>query len=287
VFTGHEREAAGEAADPLEGMDYMHARYYTFTLGRFMSVDPVSGEVGSSQSWNRYAYVRGNPVNMMDPWGLSEGDALGLRDMPVNLANAGPINAGFGGEITVTAKDPGWSPDAAYMYLVGLEYNDWLKSQGAGTRRGYADPYREMLRVAGGGRPYTDQPTFDDYMRWFGESYYKDMVNRGILSAGASGAIEGPLGISGSVTYSHNSVAGTIAMNTPVFGASAFAGAGVRFGSVNGPFRTRVVFTAANPIGLQVVYSSGISGGTQLEVLLGFGAGGSVLFVGSPVAVSW
>jgi len=47
----------------------MHARYYTFNLGRFMSVDPVGGEVGLSQSWNRYAYVRGNPVNATDPDG--------------------------------------------------------------------------------------------------------------------------------------------------------------------------------------------------------------------------
>jgi uncharacterized protein RhaS with RHS repeats len=47
----------------------MHARYYTFNLGRFMSVDPVGGTVGLSQSWNRYAYVRGNPVNTVDPDG--------------------------------------------------------------------------------------------------------------------------------------------------------------------------------------------------------------------------
>jgi RHS repeat-associated protein len=69
VFTGQEREAAGEVADPVEGMDYMHARYYSFEMGRFLSVDPVGGEVGLSQSWNRYAYVRGNPVTFLDDSG--------------------------------------------------------------------------------------------------------------------------------------------------------------------------------------------------------------------------
>lgn len=40
-------------------------------LGRFLSVDPTweSADLGRPQSWNRYAYVRNNPVNMTDPDG--------------------------------------------------------------------------------------------------------------------------------------------------------------------------------------------------------------------------
>jgi uncharacterized protein RhaS with RHS repeats len=49
----------------------MHARYYSPNLGRFVSVDPVGGTVGSSQSWNRYSYVLNNPVGMVDPSGQS------------------------------------------------------------------------------------------------------------------------------------------------------------------------------------------------------------------------
>jgi RHS repeat-associated protein len=60
------------APDPLQGLDYMHARYYSFRTGRFLSVDPVGGEVGLSQSWNRYAYVLGNPIGAMDPDGTLE-----------------------------------------------------------------------------------------------------------------------------------------------------------------------------------------------------------------------
>jgi uncharacterized protein RhaS with RHS repeats len=47
----------------------MHARYYSPNLGRFLSVDPVGGTVGSSQSWNRYSYVRNNPIRSTDPTG--------------------------------------------------------------------------------------------------------------------------------------------------------------------------------------------------------------------------
>ena len=71
LFTGHEREHmdTAPAPDPLQDLDYMHARYYSFRRGRFLSVDPVGGEVGLSQSWNRYAYVRGNPIRTIDPDG--------------------------------------------------------------------------------------------------------------------------------------------------------------------------------------------------------------------------
>ena len=60
------------AAEKRWGNDYMHARYYSPNLGRFLSVDPVGGTVGSSQSWNRYSYVLNNPIVLVDPRGLAE-----------------------------------------------------------------------------------------------------------------------------------------------------------------------------------------------------------------------
>jgi RHS repeat-associated protein len=53
----------------VETTDFMHARYYSPNLGRFMSVDPVGGTVGSSQSWNRYTYVENRPTIAVDPDG--------------------------------------------------------------------------------------------------------------------------------------------------------------------------------------------------------------------------
>jgi RHS repeat-associated protein len=68
LFTGHERDLAQTSSE----LDYMHARYYSPFLARFVSVDPVGGKVGSSQSWNRYSYVLNNPVKLVDPDGEQE-----------------------------------------------------------------------------------------------------------------------------------------------------------------------------------------------------------------------
>ena len=44
-------------------------RYYSNAYGRFMTADPYtnSGRLNDPQSWNRYSYTRGDPVNRVDP----------------------------------------------------------------------------------------------------------------------------------------------------------------------------------------------------------------------------
>jgi RHS repeat-associated protein len=75
-FTGHERDYAGGFGREVGGdaIDYMHARYYSPTAGQFLSVDPKLGSPGNPQSWNRYAYVGNNPINITDPTGQSWAD---------------------------------------------------------------------------------------------------------------------------------------------------------------------------------------------------------------------
>jgi RHS repeat-associated protein len=58
--------------DAGSGFDYADQRYYSATVGRFLTPDPyvASGGAGNPASWNRYAYVEGDPVNFNDPIGL-------------------------------------------------------------------------------------------------------------------------------------------------------------------------------------------------------------------------
>ena len=64
-FTTYER-------DSESSNDYAQARFYRWLLGRFTSLDPLSGSTSDPQSLNRYSYVRNHPVGSVDPTGKME-----------------------------------------------------------------------------------------------------------------------------------------------------------------------------------------------------------------------
>jgi RHS repeat-associated protein len=63
----------GHVQDDYSGLTYMQARYYDPLIGRFLSVDPI----GYQDQINLYAYVGNNPVNRIDPYGLTQFDCSG------------------------------------------------------------------------------------------------------------------------------------------------------------------------------------------------------------------
>jgi RHS repeat-associated protein len=71
-FTGKER-------DSESGLDYFGARYDSSQYGRFMTPDPLGGQLANPQSLNRYAYVRNNPMSLVDPAGMNP-DSPGAGD---------------------------------------------------------------------------------------------------------------------------------------------------------------------------------------------------------------
>ena|GEM_PF-6480580 len=54
-------------------MDYK-ARFYSPILGRFIQPDTIIPNLYNSQAWNRYSYVKNNPINFNDPTGHKECD---------------------------------------------------------------------------------------------------------------------------------------------------------------------------------------------------------------------
>ena len=96
-------------ADSFTGLDYANNRYYSNAYGRFMTPDPYtnSGRLNDPQSWNRYAYTRGDPVNRVDP--------NGTDDSPPYLC---PVGAGEGTELVecfdvMVSIPSGFNPAAA------------------------------------------------------------------------------------------------------------------------------------------------------------------------------
>jgi RHS repeat-associated protein len=65
---------AGMERDPAGSRYYDHARSLDFGLGRFLSPDLLGGAIQNPQTWNRYAYARGNPLRLVDRNGLYEED---------------------------------------------------------------------------------------------------------------------------------------------------------------------------------------------------------------------
>jgi RHS repeat-associated protein len=85
------RKYTGKERDQESGLDYFGARYYGSSLGRFTSPDPLlsSARPGNPQTWNRYAYVRNNPLGRIDPTGLYDfKNTCGSTDKACNAAFA-------------------------------------------------------------------------------------------------------------------------------------------------------------------------------------------------------
>jgi len=59
----------GIQTDP-NGLLYMRARYYNPAIRRFVNQDVLFGNLDPGISLNRFAFANGNPVSLMDPFGL-------------------------------------------------------------------------------------------------------------------------------------------------------------------------------------------------------------------------
>ena len=61
---------AGQQRDPVLGLDYLRARYYDPSVGRFTSADPLRMSPTRSDDFQFYVYGDNDPANRTDPTGL-------------------------------------------------------------------------------------------------------------------------------------------------------------------------------------------------------------------------
>ncbi len=110
---GIEQKFTGQIRDSETGMDFFPRRYYASAVGRFTSPDPMNlgADLLDPQSWNAYAYVRNNPLALVDPMRLCTFDAEGNA---VEDENGACYEGGFGGSVTVTAQAP---PDVMPIFV--------------------------------------------------------------------------------------------------------------------------------------------------------------------------
>ncbi len=84
---------SGEQTDALTGMQYLRARYYNPSIGRFNRVDPFAGNTQDPQSLHKYAYAYANPVMGVDPSGLVSLTELMLAVSSILLTFSSYANA--------------------------------------------------------------------------------------------------------------------------------------------------------------------------------------------------
>jgi RHS repeat-associated protein len=116
-FTGEESDAAVVQGTGSH-LVYLRARYYDTLIGRFLSFDPKSGNVGDTQTWNGYAYARNNPMTLTDHSGESFGpvvDAIIAFLAGYKVANAPDI----GDAIIPSRSDAEINRQTAFIILGG------------------------------------------------------------------------------------------------------------------------------------------------------------------------
>ena len=104
------------------GQDYADQRYYNAGVGRFWSVDPggiATASASDPTSWNRYAYVGGDPVNRFDPsgsyWCYADGD-----DDPKTCKMAGfGVMAGYSSVYVPNPEGGGYAAAGAGAVMAG------------------------------------------------------------------------------------------------------------------------------------------------------------------------
>jgi RHS repeat-associated protein len=82
------------------GLSYFNARYYDSDTGRFISPDPTVPDPTSTQHYNRYMFVTGNPISLMDASGYS-GNSGGNSDLPKHIQDLESENDEDYGEASV------------------------------------------------------------------------------------------------------------------------------------------------------------------------------------------
>ncbi|MBE0302026.1 RHS repeat-associated core domain-containing protein [Leptospira interrogans] len=171
--------------DRESGFYFFNARFYDPGIARFTSADTlIDGEL-DTQGWNRFSYVKGNPIGAKDPTGhLVAGDPL----YPGKLLNANPYanaeSKEYQGKVSEKAGPKG-TEKAAKEYLNGLK--DGYSSGKDRTSFGILDV------ITGGTVKGQKSANEKDKFKNSQSEFYKEGYGKGKTRGAVEGATESAL----------------------------------------------------------------------------------------------
>jgi RHS repeat-associated protein len=123
-----QRQYVGQIYDADTGLDYLNARYYEGSIGRFISQDPVflnpesmgpeifSGWLKNPQAQNSYSYANNNPITLSDPDGK-----IALIDDLAGFVGGGLVGTGVYALTSAFAgEDISWSGASGAFVTGGI-----------------------------------------------------------------------------------------------------------------------------------------------------------------------
>ncbi|MBE5870890.1 MAG: hypothetical protein E7294_06495 [Lachnospiraceae bacterium] len=155
------------------GLYYMRARYYNIDIKRFINQDILTGSIDSSKSLNRYAYVEGNPISYLEPFGLWKNDESSFFKNVKNiffyiLTDGGTISNG----VTFSGAQGGYAGSISAGFSLDSKGNLHFQITGAG---GGGAPSAGISRYYS----YINAPDLNDMDKWGGSaggSVGKDII---------------------------------------------------------------------------------------------------------------
>lgn len=124
-FTGHVQDAA-------TGLTYMQQRYYDPTVGRFLSVDPVTALSSPVGMFNRYKYAANNPYRFVDPDGRKDKEVQQRERTDFRSMSSRP---GLGGSAT----------EGHIRGMTGVSYSSVRAGGGSVENKFYMNDEGEVL----------------------------------------------------------------------------------------------------------------------------------------------
>lgn len=144
--TGDVSTNYGFTGEWTDGSDLIHlrTRYYSPYLNQWIQPDPIVPDPYIPADWNRYAYVRNNPINYTDPSGMappSPWDNRNLtdwliREMRANSASAEVYRIAYFNDVARKLVSISYANANAPLAAAfkGFAYDDWIRLVATGHR---------------------------------------------------------------------------------------------------------------------------------------------------------